>query len=161
VTAPRPLVLVIEDGTDYLDRFQRWLGERFTFARVQRLSAALAACTGDAREAHPVGLLVDLDFRRIPAAELVDESARPLDPTLDPGEARRLSAIQGILILRGLRAAGVILPAILFADLDDAGRVRYLEATLAPLAVLPSTEALPAIADRLLRWGAAGRAATG
>jgi hypothetical protein len=150
----RPLVLVIEDGTDYLDRFTRWLGERFRFARVQRLSAALAACSPAAAGGAPVGLLTDLDFRRVPPAELVDEAGRPLDPALHAGEARRLSAIQGILILRGLRAAGVTTPAILFADLDDAARVRFLESSLAPLAVLPSTEALPAIGARLTAWAA-------
>ena len=56
---------------------------------------------------------------------------------------------EGILILRALRARGVRLPAFLFADLDDRARVAFLEASLAPLAIVSSREGLPAIAARL------------
>ena len=54
---------------------------------------------------------------------------------MDGDRRRRLAETQGILILRQLRAAGVALPAILFADLDDAGRADYLQRTLGPLAI--------------------------
>ena len=57
--------------------------------------------------------------------------------------------MQGILILRALRSRGVRLPALLFADLDDADRTTRLEAELAPLQVVSSSEGLPRIAQRL------------
>jgi hypothetical protein len=57
--------------------------------------------------------------------------------------------MQGILILRALRAAQVTAPALLFADLDDPGRVKFLEQSLAPLSVVPSSEGMGAIAARL------------
>jgi hypothetical protein len=73
---------------------------------------------------------------------LVDESGAPA-----PSSA---AEIQGILLLRALRSRGVTLPALLFADFDDEARVSRLEAELAPLRVIASSESLPAVA-RLLR----------
>ena len=81
-------------------------------------------------------MLLDLDFRRTPPERLVDErGAAP--PDLDAGSRRRLTETQGILILRQLRARGVRLPALLFADLDDGEQARFLERTLAPLTIAP------------------------
>lgn len=142
MSAP-PLLVVCEDGTEYRDRFERFLGGEFRFAPAQDLAAARAAC------ADAAALLLDLDFRRVPPGRLVGEDGRPLAPGTAAAEARRLAEVQGILILRALRAEGVALPALLFADLDDPDRAAGLERTLAPLAVLPSLEGLGAIAARL------------
>ena len=87
------------------------------------------------------GLLLDLDFRRTDAALLVDEAGAPAP--------RSAAEVQGILILRALRSRGVKLPALLFADLDDAQRVARLAEELAPLEVVSSGEGLPGIARRL------------
>jgi hypothetical protein len=57
--------------------------------------------------------------------------------------------MQGILILRALRSAGIMAPAILFADLDEPGRADYLARTLAPLTILPSSASLPSIAQHI------------
>ena len=54
---------------------------------------------------------------------------------MNAGWSRPISTTQGILILRQLRAAGITLPAVLFADVDDGERARFLERTLAPLAI--------------------------
>jgi hypothetical protein len=135
-------ILIVEDGHEYLDRFTRFLGGEFGFLRADDAASALAACTK-----RPRGLLFDLDFRRVPPERLIDESGRPA-----PHDAHRVSPIQGILILRALRAASIELPALLFADLDDPARARFLEESLAPLAVVPSNEALSSIAARLRRW---------
>jgi hypothetical protein len=133
VTAARPCFVVCEDGTEYLDRFQRFLHETFRFAAAGDFAGALAAATaGGAR-----GLLLDLDFRRTPPDRLVDE-AGPAPLGLDAGSRQRLAETQGILILRQLRARGVTLPALLFADLDDGEQARFLERTLAPLTIVSS-----------------------
>ena len=128
-------LLVCEDGHEYTERFTRFLGAQFEFVRAASFSEALAAAPACG------ALLFDLDFRRIDAALLVDEHGAPA--------ARSAAEVQGILILRALRARGVAQPALLFADLDDAQRARRLEQELAPLSVVPSDEGLAAIAKRL------------
>ena len=64
--------------------------------------------------------------------------------------------MQGILILRALRAAGVTLPALLFADIDDDNQAHFLERTHAPLTVVSSATALPQIAQLLNDMAKAG-----
>jgi hypothetical protein len=125
--------LVCEDGSEYTERFQRFLGAEFQFARAGHFAEALALAPKAA------GLLLDLDFRRTPLSLLVDETGAP----------GRLSELQGILLLRALRSRGVKLPALLFADLDDAQRAARLEAELAPLQIVSSSEGLTQIANRL------------
>jgi hypothetical protein len=132
LTAARPRFVVCEDGTEYLDRFRRFLSEAFDFLAAGDFAAALAAVTSGAS-----GLLLDLDFGRTPPDRLVDE-AGPVPPGLDAGSSRRLAETQGILILRQLRTRGVGLPALLFADLDDQEQARFLERTLAPLTIVSS-----------------------
>jgi hypothetical protein len=135
--------VVCEDGHEYSQRFVRLLGSSFQFVRAGDLAQALVATRG------PVaGLLLDLDFRRTPIDALVDE-AGAVAPARPASEAHRLAAVQGILILRALRAAGVTLPALLFADLDDQAQVQFLESSLAPLQVVPSSAGLAQIARAL------------
>jgi hypothetical protein len=139
---PTATFVVCEDGREYTERFVR-LFAGFRFVRAADCAEALAAA-----QAGAAGILLDLDFRRTRPDALVDESgsARPGRPE---DERRRLYAVQGILILRALRAAGTTLPALLFADLDDAAQVQLLEKTLAPLTVIPSSAALPEVTRAL------------
>jgi hypothetical protein len=156
----RPLYAVIEDGVEYLERFRRFLGSEFRFERGSDLDTALALATGRAAAEAvapagaaaeiPRGLLFDLDFRRIPAEALVDEGGRA-GQARSGGERQRLAEVQGILILRALRAGGVRLPALLFADLGDREQAPFLESSLAPLVVLPSSVGLPEIREHLRR----------
>jgi hypothetical protein len=139
VSPPRPRFVVCEDGDEYVERFRRFLGEAFEFVPAASAAEALAAC------ARADGLLLDLDFRRTPPAALVDEAGAPAT-ALDEGTRRRLAEAQGILVLRALRARGVSLPAILFADLDDVAQGRFLEETLAPLTIVPSRRGLRELA---------------
>ena len=144
----RPVIVVCEDGHEYSERFTRLLGGEARFIRAPDLAAARSAI-----DAGADGLFLDLDFRRAPPATLVDESSVAQAGRSD-GESRRLAQIQGILVLRALRQAGVTLPALLFADLDDPARQDYLEQSLAPLEVIPSSVGLPAIAERIRAWTA-------
>jgi hypothetical protein len=142
----KPVVIVCEDGEEYLVRFARFLGDEFTFVRVTDCAAALAACAG-----APIGILCDMDFRRLAADRLVDEAGATAAGRTGE-EVRRLTELQGALILRALRAAGVRIPALLFVDLDDPARICFLERTLAPLAVVSSREGLGGLAIRLRAW---------
>jgi len=136
-------IVVCEDGTDYTERFTRFLGDEFRFLRAGHLAEARAACAAGA-----IGLLLDLDFRRTAREHLVDENGEPARPA----DAGRLVAAQGIFVLRALRADRISLPALLFADLDDPAQREFLTRRLAPLEVVPSSEGLPATAARLRRW---------
>ena len=140
-----PTLLVIEDGDEYTLRFQRFLGQAIAFHRAISLASARVAL-GD----QPLGLLLDLDFRRTPREDLVDDQGRA-NLSLSEGRFAPLSEQQGILILRALRAEGCALPALLFADLSDENQIRYLEAALAPLRIIPSDESLPNIAAEIRR----------
>jgi hypothetical protein len=150
--APRLRFVVCEDGDEYLTRFRRFLGESFDFLPAHDFTEARAAA-GAAQ-----GLLLDLDFRRTPPELLVDERG-PAPAPLDAGTRARLSETQGILILRRLRAAGVGLPAVLFADLDDADQRAFLERTLAPLTVAGSRLGIAEIAALLRAVGETSRPA--
>ena len=131
----RMRVLVCEDGSEYTERFTRFLGAEHRFERAGHFAEALPlAADADA-------LLLDLDFRRTPKTLLVDERGGP--------SPRGAAEVQGILILRALRARGVLLPALLFADLDDPGHASRLEADLAPLRVVPGSAGLVRIAQLL------------
>jgi len=140
----RPLWLVCEDGLEYCDRLQRFLGGEFRFERVTHAAALLAA----AAAAPAVGVIMDLDFRRTPDELLVDEHGAGGRP-LAPEERGRLTESQGIFVLRALRRARCRLPAILCADLEDPEQIAFLERTLGPLAVVPSSESITALARRL------------
>jgi hypothetical protein len=148
IVKPSARFVVCEDGAEYIERFRRFLGDGFAFVAAHDLEGALAALPGAS------GLLLDLDFRRTPAERLVDErgTARA-DP--DEGTRRRLAESQGILILRALRARGVALPAVLFADLADAEQAGFLERTLSPLVVAPSSTGLREIGALLARLASA------
>jgi hypothetical protein len=139
-----PLFLVCEDGHEYTQRFERFLHREFRFLRVPDGRQAESA----ARNSGAVGLLLDLDFRRLPASDLLGEHGPPNRPP-SPEERARWSATQGILVLQHLRSLGLGLPGLLFADLDDREQAAFLERTLAPLSVVSSREGLAQLAARL------------
>jgi hypothetical protein len=143
-SAALPLFLVCEDGEEYTRRFERFLGREFRFRRVvdgQEVEAA-------ARTERATGLLLDLDFRRLPPDRLLGETG-PSSHAPSTEERARWSAAQGILILQYLRSQGIGLPALLFADLDDREQVAFLEKTLAPLSIVASREGLAQLVLRL------------
>ena len=99
--------LVCEDGSEYTDRFKRFLGAQFHFLRAGHFAEALALAAGaDA-------LLLDLDFRRTPRELLVDERGAP--------DRRGATEVQGILILRALRSRGVVRAAATVQQVQDLG----------------------------------------
>jgi len=138
----KPRWIVCEDGDEYLERFRRFLGADCEFIPAGDLQEVLRAADG------ADGVLLDLDFRRTDTARLVDESGAAR-AQLSAGERARLAEMQGVLILRALRARGVGLPALLCADLDDPDQVQRLEDELRPLAIVPGSESVLQIGERL------------
>ena len=92
----KPIFLICEDGTEYQDRLERFLGSEFRFVRADSFSALVAALDAHGAAA---GLVLDLDFRRTPAEQLVDEAGA----SIALHEKARVAALQGLFILRALR----------------------------------------------------------
>ena len=142
----KPRWILCEDGDEYLSRFRRFLGAEFEFVPAGDFQTALR-CAHDA-----CGIILDLDFRRTDPALLVDESGASRG-RVSAGERNRLAEVQGVLILRALRARGVALRALLCADLDDAAQARRLEDELRPLEIVAGSESVPQIGARLRQSG--------
>ncbi len=141
--------LICEDGHEYVERFQRFLGARFSFARVGDFFELM-----DALAVHPEfdGLLLDVDFRRTSPERLIDVSGQPLSAS-DPSVRAELTDNQGLAILAALRGRGQKLPVLLFSDIEEPERLAFLKARFAPLEVIPSELGLREIAARLLEMG--------
>jgi CheY-like chemotaxis protein len=98
-------LLVIEDGDEYAEFAQLFLGTHFQIAVAKRAADALAFL-----RAEPVdALLVDLRFDRATEADLVGDVAATADRLFSGDRERALRHLQdqqGVLILAELRAAG-------------------------------------------------------
>jgi hypothetical protein len=142
---PLPRFLVCEDGDEYVRRFVRFLASRFEFVATgshRELSAQLGS-------SRPVaGILLDLDFRRTPLSDLVDERGQALTSAMSQVQ-RGLAAQQGICILTALRHEGCVTPAILFADIESPARAEYLVKRLGPLEVVASSVGLGELSEKL------------
>ena len=142
---PLPRFLVCEDGDEYIQRFARFLASRFEFVATRshrQLSERLVA-------SRPVaGILLDLDFRRTPLSELIDESGRTLASAASQVQYD-LTTQQGICILAALRREGCAIPAILFADIESPTQTDYLAKRLGPLEVVPSSVGLGELSEKL------------
>jgi hypothetical protein len=138
--------IVCEDGDEYFSRFRRFLGGEFEFVAAKDFESALRHVNGAA------GIILDLDFARADPAVLVDESGRTTEQ-LPAEERSRLAEMQGVLILRALRRRGIAIRALLCADLDDPAQVRRLEEELRPVEVVPGSESVRRIGERLRERG--------
>lgn len=126
--------LVCEDGNEYLERFERFLGTRYDFLQSRSLSELLDQLA--ALVHPPAAVLLDLDFRRTALPLLVDGQGRPLAQT-NHEERQRSIANQGIAILACLRQRHPRIPVMLFADLPEAQQT-FLSQRFAPLTIVPS-----------------------
>ena len=86
----KPTWVVCKDGTEYRERFERFLGDEFGFAPVGDAESLCDALRADAID----GIVLDMDFARTPAERLVDADGRT-STTLSAEARRRLSETQG------------------------------------------------------------------
>ncbi|MEZ4241290.1 MAG: hypothetical protein R3F59_35060 [Myxococcota bacterium] len=109
-----PRVLVIEDGSEYTESYERFLGADFRFRRAGSGVQALALLAGEPFDA----VVLDMRFDRAPEGELlgdVDEIAERFNGDLV--QARQfVEDHQGTYVLAALREAGHALPVLLSYD---------------------------------------------
>jgi hypothetical protein len=142
---PRPRFIVCEDGREYLERFERFLGHAFEFLPVQDY----AGLSEHVAHRQPIsGILLDLDFRRADITRLVDEHGHTI-AGLGKEAVAQYSANQGLFILASLREQSVATPVLLFADIDDTEQQAYLLRTFGPLEIVPSHLGLRELEGRL------------
>ncbi len=130
----KPRLLMCEDGNEYLERFERFLGAQFEFIQSRDFGMLLAQL----ERCQPVaGILLDLDFRRAEESRLVDDEGQPIS-RLSKEERTRLVGNQGIAILASLRQKGWRTTVLLFADIEEPRQREYLTTKFAPLELIAS-----------------------
>ncbi len=114
-------ILVVEDGTEYTDAFERLApasgAESFRFERAASLASAREALRSGAVD----GLFLDVVFDRVPEADLCgDLEALTLRSGGDRRRAvRRLADLQGFYILDALAPELPGIPVVLAYDFTD------------------------------------------
>jgi hypothetical protein len=128
-------LLVIEDGTEYAEFAQLFLGKAFQILRAQTNQETLAILGS-----HPVDrLLVDLRFDRTPESALVGDWVGTAEKLFAGDHARALRHLrdqQGVLILAEIRRAGFRQPAVFIHDFPPR-RLEALRRMYGPLQALP------------------------
>lgn len=132
----RPRILVIEDGSEYVENLTRFLGEEFDFSRAGDGLEALERLARDGVDA----IFLDMKFDR--ARRLLGDLGALVDRFVgDEERARRfLEDNQGAYVLAALREAGHVQPVLFSYDFDgEPRRYRNLEGRYGPLAYLADT----------------------
>ncbi|MBX2803059.1 MAG: hypothetical protein KTR31_35585 [Myxococcales bacterium] len=145
-------VLVVEDGTEYIDTLGRFLAQGFAWSRAGSGPEALALL------AHPGADVVFLDMRfdRTPEAQLLgDRQAAARRFNGDAVQARRyLEDHQGNFILAAIRAAGHDTPVLLSHDFtSEPRRWAKLSTRYAPVDFLIDVASPSEVAERLRSLG--------
>ncbi|MCA9564766.1 MAG: hypothetical protein KC561_14820 [Myxococcales bacterium] len=133
---PIPTLLIVEDGDEYLEFFERHLlGYRLVQAKNAAQTMALL-------KKHAVDLIVlDIRFDRIPREDLIGDvmelSRTRFGQDTDLTEAwRYLAEKQGFLVGQRLREQGIRLP-FLFIESLPARQVENLNRLYGPVTVVP------------------------
>jgi CheY-like chemotaxis protein len=142
-------ILVIEDGTEYIESLRRFLGEGFEWVRAGSGPQGLELLAGGQFEA----VFLDMRFDRAPEGELLGDLASVADRfNGDPLQARRfLEDHQGNFVLVALREAGHDIPVLLSYDFDcEPRRWQRLSSRYGPVDFLPDNASPSDISARLL-----------
>jgi len=128
-------ILIIEDGTEYIETMQRFVREGFAWERAGSGPAGLERLKSGGIDA----ILLDMRFDRAPEGELfgdLDQLAERFSG--DRVLARRFAEDhQGTFILAALREAGHTLPVVLSYDFSaEPARFSRLAERFGPVAYL-------------------------
>ena len=143
-------VLVIEDGFEYSETLERFLGTGFQWERVGSGQQALARL---AEASFDVSFL-DMRFDRAPQDELLGDVQEVADQfNGDPVQARNfLEDHQGNYILAAIRDGGWRIPVLMSYDFDlEPRRWKHLATRYAPVDYLPDNASPAEISGRLMR----------
>ncbi|TNE84433.1 MAG: response regulator [Deltaproteobacteria bacterium] len=129
-------VLIIEDGTEYIETMTRFLADGFAWERAGSGPAGIERLRAGGIDA----VFLDMRFDRAPEGELIgdlDEVAERFSG--DRVLARRfVEDHQGTFVLAALREAGVTLPVVLSYDFSgEPRRWERLAERFAPVRYLP------------------------
>lgn len=141
-------VLIIEDGSEYIETMRRFLSDGFEWERAGSGPAGLARLKQPGIEA----VFLDMRFDRAPEGELLGDVAQVADRfSGDVVQARRfLEDHQGAYVLAALRDAGCTLPVVLSYDFSaEPRRWERLASRFGPVRFLPDN-ASPADVRRAL-----------
>lgn len=141
-------VLVVEDGFEYTESLERFLGEGFSWTRAGSGPEALRLLGGGGWDA----VLLDMRFDRVPEQALLGDLAATADRfNGDPVQARHfLEDHQGNFVLAAMREAGFAVPVLLSYDFEaEPRRWEHLARTFPPVDYLPDNASPAEIADRL------------
>ena len=132
-------LLVIEDGSEYLEFARVFLAAEFEVRGVQSAAAALAALASDGADA----LFIDLKFERSPPEALTGDLEATAERLFGGDRARALRYLkdeQGTLVLAALRAAGHAQPALFVHDFPER-RLHNLRRLYGEVRAAPSFDA--------------------
>ncbi len=152
MTAPRR-ILVVEDGSEYVEGFERLAAARgmpAAFSRACDLESALAALASSAHDA----VFLDVVFDRTPENRLAgDVEALVARFGGDRARAvRHLATQQGFHVLDALAVRLELLPVVLAYDFSvEPQRLETLRRRVPFLAGLPDGTSLSSALDLLLR----------
>ena len=144
-------VLIVEDGTEYIDRARRWMGEGFEFDRA---GSGLEALEALRQFAYPL-VWMDMDFKRCPEDQLLGWEQAGLDRFSGDRVRMRehLWEHQGVYILEAIRAAGWTGPVVFSHDFSEAPkRWTHLCQRYGPLDWLPEAANPAEIRQRFHHW---------
>jgi CheY-like chemotaxis protein len=141
-------VLVVEDGSEYVDLLSRFLVDGFVFERAGSGAAALERLGRGGVDV----VFLDMRFDRVPEEALLGDRAEAADRfNGDPIQARRfLENNQGAYILAAIREQGHATPVLMSHDLSREPRRRArLRERFGPLDDVPDGCGPAGIATRL------------
>lgn len=143
-----PVVLVVEDGSEYTEALARFLGQAFAFERAGSGPRALERLATGGVDA----VFLDMRFDRAPDGELlgdVDEVADRFNG--DAVQARRfLEDHQGNYVLAAIRDAGHRVPVLFSYDFgSEPRRWERIVERYAPVAFLPDVASPTEVAASL------------
>ena len=149
--ARRPMirVLVVEDGTEYIDTFGRFV-PGFDWHRAGSGPEALARLAAEPFDA----LFCDMRFDRVPIDRLLGDIGEAADRfNGDPEQARHfLENYQGNYILAALRDAGWGLPVLMSHDFEaEPRRWQRIVERYGPVEYLPDNAGPGEVGERLRR----------
>lgn len=140
-------ILIIEDGHEYSDTLQRFVGDQARWTRAGSGPAALSLLGEQAFDA----VYLDMRFDRIDDNELLGDLAATIQRTGDRARAvHYLQENQGAIILSALRRAGHALPVLFSYNFDEQPRRwQRMAQALAPVDYAPDNISPKGVVERL------------